>query len=640
MYRNALLSPAPATPVLGTGVLQRTCACGNHTVAGGECAECEKNKRVRLQTNLMVNEPGDIYEQEADRIAGQVMAAPAHPAIDGGLLRIQRLAPQPANHSESAPVSIDRALASPGRPLEPEFRQEMELRFGYDFSQVRVHTGVAAEQSARDVNAHAYTVGRHMVFGTGRFTPATHAGRHLLAHELTHVVQQASADPVRSDTRNERAGRDSGTALPSPPTGGAVARRLQRQPAPPGEIEMPAEWAFAADSRKRTWRRYARSLGQQDAARIRKTGKLTSRDREEVNAKLRFFESEAMWAYIAEVKPALVEVTREEIEMPPEYSPSAIGELSKAASSFVATSAFFERMLAHPNYIDNDIKMVEFYTAELAIVRYKDGSSLRLGLVPRWMEPPVVEVDYHTPPDGYSIYHDAKGTAFFRQADLLNIPRGMPYGEMQKQYLHRVDFFAEGKSGRIVPSRVNTLTAPTLCKVLLDSEKQYVEQVQWVAEWGIEVAKVIPGMGAGGYGGRSVVEAEVAAATRRIAARRAASGAVKKLTEEMENLFQVGGSKTITVAGVKFEDVVIARQGSRLAVRRFRIERVAAPPGQGSVLSEAFEDAAAAVARKNGLKTVTIDVGIIVNPGWREWLESLGYVYTAAEGGWIKTITL
>ena len=69
----------------------------------------------------------------------------------------------------------------------------MEQRFGHDFSQVRVHAGTAAEQSTHEVNAHAYTVGHDLVFGAGRFAPATHAGRRLLAHELTHVVQQTGA---------------------------------------------------------------------------------------------------------------------------------------------------------------------------------------------------------------------------------------------------------------------------------------------------------------------------------------------------------------------------------------------------------------------------------------------------------------
>lgn len=77
--------------------------------------------------------------------------------------------------------------------LDPGTRAFMESRFGYDFSAVRVHSGTAAGQSARDVNARAYTAGHDIVFGAGRFAPGTPDGRRLIAHELTHVVQQSGA---------------------------------------------------------------------------------------------------------------------------------------------------------------------------------------------------------------------------------------------------------------------------------------------------------------------------------------------------------------------------------------------------------------------------------------------------------------
>ena len=85
---------------------------------------------------------------------------------------------------------MDRALAGSGRPLESALRQDMEHRFGHDFSRVRVHTGLAAEQSVREVNANAYTAGQDIVFGVGRFTPGSNQGQRLIAHELAHVVQQ------------------------------------------------------------------------------------------------------------------------------------------------------------------------------------------------------------------------------------------------------------------------------------------------------------------------------------------------------------------------------------------------------------------------------------------------------------------
>ncbi|MDO9236679.1 MAG: DUF4157 domain-containing protein [Aquabacterium sp.] len=170
-------------------LLQRKCACGNHTVAGGECAECAKNK-TGLQRKLAIGASNDPLEQEADRAAEQVLAAPTHSAVSGAPPRIQRYARQAAEGAETAPASVDRVLAGSGRPLDPALRQDMEQRFGHDFSRVRVHSGAAAEQSARELNALAYTAGRDIVFDAGKFAPSTNDGRRLLAHELTHVVQQ------------------------------------------------------------------------------------------------------------------------------------------------------------------------------------------------------------------------------------------------------------------------------------------------------------------------------------------------------------------------------------------------------------------------------------------------------------------
>ena len=150
---------------IDSGILQRKCACGNHTIAGGDCEECAQKKRSGLQSKLRINEPGDIYEQEADRIADQVIAAPAYFSFGGAPPLIQRLAGQTFGQPAAVPASVDRALAGPGRPLEPTLRLDMEQRFDNDFSHVQVHSGKAAEQSARDVNAHAYTVGHDVVFG-------------------------------------------------------------------------------------------------------------------------------------------------------------------------------------------------------------------------------------------------------------------------------------------------------------------------------------------------------------------------------------------------------------------------------------------------------------------------------------------
>ena len=163
---------------------------------------------VTIQPKLSVSSPEDIYEQEADSVAQQVMRMP-EPGIPrpcpcgGGCPACQAKPAGPGNerlqmkrvHASdtgqmTAPPIVNEVLSSPGQPLDPATRAFMEPRFGHDFSGVRVHSDASAQQSARDINANAYTVGQNIVFGAGKFAPETQEGRSLLAHELTHVMQQ------------------------------------------------------------------------------------------------------------------------------------------------------------------------------------------------------------------------------------------------------------------------------------------------------------------------------------------------------------------------------------------------------------------------------------------------------------------
>jgi len=128
--------------------LQRQCACGQHT--GGErCGDCKKREKMRLQRHANGS---------------------ATPAI--------------------APPIVDEVLHSPGQPMDAQTRALFEPRFDADFSGVRLYTDTRSEQSASAVNALAYTVGSHIVFGANQYAPQAKTGRRLLAHELTHTLQQ------------------------------------------------------------------------------------------------------------------------------------------------------------------------------------------------------------------------------------------------------------------------------------------------------------------------------------------------------------------------------------------------------------------------------------------------------------------
>ena len=196
-------------------LLQRKCACGSPTASlTGECAECKSKKR--LQTKLTIGASKDPLEQEADRVADQVLAGPANPTVRGAPPRIQRFTGQATGQTDTAPASVDHVLADLGKPLGTALRQDMEQRFGHDFSRVRVHSGANAEQSVQDVNANAYAAGNHIVFGAGRFAPETYEGRRLIAHELTHVVQQTGGGitPVRRAVGVPQIWRKPSTAKP------------------------------------------------------------------------------------------------------------------------------------------------------------------------------------------------------------------------------------------------------------------------------------------------------------------------------------------------------------------------------------------------------------------------------------------
>lgn len=129
-----------------------------------------------------------------------------------------------------APSLVGETLGEAGRPLEPATRADFERATGHDFGYVRVHTDERAARSAKAVGAHAYTVGRDVVFGADRYDPGSEAGRQLLAHELTHVRQQAGAtstgplrvvDAPAAEAEADRAARTVTSRMP-------VA--LQRQP--------------------------------------------------------------------------------------------------------------------------------------------------------------------------------------------------------------------------------------------------------------------------------------------------------------------------------------------------------------------------------------------------------------------------
>ena len=161
-----------------------------------------------VQTKPAIHQPGDEFEQEADRVSDRVMRMPQAQrqgacVCGGGCPKCQREQPgQEREHlqtkrvgsgdpgSTAVPPIVHEVLRALGQPLDPATRAFMEPRFGHDFAKVRVHTNNHAAESAEAVNALAYTVGNHVVFGAGQYALGSLRGQRLLTHELAHVVQQ------------------------------------------------------------------------------------------------------------------------------------------------------------------------------------------------------------------------------------------------------------------------------------------------------------------------------------------------------------------------------------------------------------------------------------------------------------------
>ncbi|MBL8442505.1 MAG: DUF4157 domain-containing protein [Zoogloeaceae bacterium] len=215
------LRTSAAAPPVGS-LLQRKCSCGaNASDITGQCEDCQRKQALGLQRQPNIGAVDDPLEHEADRVADAVLRMPeggATPAMGtvAGQAQLRRLpaistAAAAHDHNASLPATVNSLLQSPGETLPTDTRRFFEPRFAHDFSRVRVHVGSAADASARAVGARAYTVGQHLAFAKGEFQPGSTAGKRLLAHELTHVLQQ---DTTRSLQRAPA--KDAAAATPDP----------------------------------------------------------------------------------------------------------------------------------------------------------------------------------------------------------------------------------------------------------------------------------------------------------------------------------------------------------------------------------------------------------------------------------------
>ena len=186
----------------------------------------------------------------------QAAAAGRSDVLDGsGVLGLQRAIGNAGVGAmlDSEPPAEDRSPvhdvvnSGGGSPLAPDVREEMQGRLGHDFSDVRVHTDSAAHESAKSVNAHAYTVGSNVVFQRDRYDPSSAEGKTMLAHELTHVVQQRSGPVDGSDAGGGIKVSDPSDRFEREAS--ANADRVMSAPAPAATAQLAAAGSAAAVQR-------------------------------------------------------------------------------------------------------------------------------------------------------------------------------------------------------------------------------------------------------------------------------------------------------------------------------------------------------------------------------------------------------
>jgi Domain of unknown function (DUF4157) len=157
---------------------------------------------LSAQAQSTANSPADVYEQEAERVSEQLMSMQPEDAQEH------------SGRNTLTPLASSHAVRPSGQPLDETTRGFMEQRFGHDFSHVRVHTDSLSAAAAESVHSRAFTIGRDVVFAVGQYSPASAEGRRLLAHELTHVVQQGQV------ARPSQIMRKPPTSEPKWPSGG------------------------------------------------------------------------------------------------------------------------------------------------------------------------------------------------------------------------------------------------------------------------------------------------------------------------------------------------------------------------------------------------------------------------------------
>ncbi len=443
--------------------------------------------------------------------------------------------------SDSTTAAINSSRGG-GNELPANTRRFMENGMQADFSQVRIHHDAEAAALSRDLQAQAFTVGNDIYFNEGKYEPETASGKHLLAHELAHTLQQS----------------------------GGAARKVQRFIDEPQLAATPA-----------------------------------------------------------------ADIMRDD------------------------------------NYIDNNIKSLTYWAGEQATIHYNDGTDLLIGLVPDWVKPPLEGIDYHTVRSEHAQMVPEPGQTgsvdFVPNVRKIKPAPGMSAQDVIQFARQRATFHVDAASRRIMPTIINSVTAPILCETLRTAEVEWIKQFDAVAKGMVQILEKLKtiiilrgflpsgapgtlgtggGSGTLGRGAGRIGSGAGAATVDAVSAR-----AIPKLLQFFTKLIaNPGVEDSIAVEGVNFGGVKATVEGTTLRITRLSIENTlrgtAQGKGLGRLMAAAFEQAAIQAARQAGLSAARVSVSTVVNAAWGTYLQSIGYEIeiVATQTGftklWTKVLTL
>lgn len=294
------------------------------------------------------------------------------------------------------------------------------------------------------------------------------------------------------------------------------------------------------------------------------------------------------------------------------------------------------------NYIDNHISEVEYWYGDIAVIRYENGSTLRLGITSAYLEAPIEAVNFRTFADEYEFQGDPSASP--------NIPYRLPgdmpqvteenksklFAEILKEGAETINFHKHIKSGKIVPNVVNEISAPNLCAILRALEAEYMFNFDLTLEM-MEAFVLIFSM----YYGSISVAGALSAGETKTAQQLAKKRAGKQLTKDalaevvaadqvifskFQELYASGAAGHLVVDAVEFKGIYVMKKADDLIVRYGGIENLYRIPDQGKKMIAAFENNIKYLAENLGIKGAKVQIYAVINSDFKNWLIQNGYL--------------